>query len=276
MINKCTGIFGLLFLTLLSACRQSSRYPGYDEIYNGVYCRLIDPGDGERKVKEGDYLELKMINSAGGKAFYNTVLQSARGTILLSFSGNRYFSALSEGDSAVILLPAGELKYPGTPDTGMVEMHIRVTRILDQGAYEKYIQQLDVEADEQLLISRYLKQQQSWAQPDSNGIYIESEIKGEGAYPEEKKTVRIRGEGTFLNGLVFDKSLSGVNGTSFSWGVEGQFVEGFEKMLKQMRVGGKAKIVLPSRLAFGTRGSVNGIVPPNTPVVYTLELLSIE
>lgn len=269
--------FAILLLSIAS-CRDttSSRYPGYSEIDNGVYYKLHDPGENGKKAGENDYLEVRMANSIGGHVFFDTEFQSARGTILVPFSGNRYFSMLSEGDSASILLPGGDLKYPGSPDTGMVEMRVRVLRILNETAYEEYINKTDAEADEQVLINRYLIKNKISLEPDSNGIYIESKTVGIGKFPGEHKTVVVRCTGSFLNGLVFDQSLSGERGTSFPWGVEGQFVPGFEKMLQQMQVGAKAKIILPSRLAFGAKGSSNGLVPPNTPVVYTLELVAVE
>jgi FKBP-type peptidyl-prolyl cis-trans isomerase FkpA len=42
-----------------------------------------------------------------------------------------------------------------------------------------------------------------------------------------------------------------------------------------MKPGGKAKIIIPSYLAYGERGSSTGTVPPFTPVVYQVHLIEI-
>ena len=63
---------------------------------------------------------------------------------------------------------------------------------------------------------------------------------------------------------------------SFVWGEDGQMIPGIINALSHMKAGGKAKIILPSPLAFGANGSSTGIVPPHTPVIYEVELISVE
>ena len=62
----------------------------------------------------------------------------------------------------------------------------------------------------------------------------------------------------------------------FRCGDTAQTIEGLEIALKMMRVGEKAKIIIPSQLAFGNNGSSTGIVPPYTTVVYEVTLLKVK
>ena len=42
-----------------------------------------------------------------------------------------------------------------------------------------------------------------------------------------------------------------------------------------MKVGGKAKLTCPSKLAYGERGAGGGKIAPNTPLQFDVELLEI-
>ena len=42
-----------------------------------------------------------------------------------------------------------------------------------------------------------------------------------------------------------------------------------------MKVGGKARITCPSRLAYGERGA-GGVIPPNATLVFDIELVAIQ
>jgi len=55
-----------------------------------------------------------------------------------------------------------------------------------------------------------------------------------------------------------------------------QVITGLEIGIKKMREGGKAKIIIPSQLAFGENGSSTGIVPPYTSVIYEVTMLKVN
>merc|ERR1712129_139236 len=52
---------------------------------------------------------------------------------------------------------------------------------------------------------------------------------------------------------VFDKAISG-NGFEFEYG-KGEVIKGWDMGLKNMKVGGKRKLIVPSNLAYGKSGS---------------------
>ena len=51
-------------------------------------------------------------------------------------------------------------------------------------------------------------------------------------------------------------------------------IKTIEDLIGLMNEGSTVRIVIPSHLAFGESGSANGLVPPYTPLVYEIELLS--
>jgi len=60
---------------------------------------------------------------------------------------------------------------------------------------------------------------------------------------------------------------------SFTIG-SGQVIPGWDWGMRGMRVGGRRKMVIPARLAYGARGT--SYVPPNEAVIYVVDLLKIK
>lgn len=270
--------FAIFLLAIVYySCSPDSKYPGYTEVEEGVFYKLHIPGESGKKAGETDFYEVRMQNKFGGKVFFDSDFENARGTLLMQSSSSRYFSVLAEGDSATFILPGGDLSLPGMPDTGTVEMNIKIVRILSAEEVDKLEKSADPELDEQILIQRYLAKGNFKVKPDTAGLYVIPEKVGTGEKPQSGKTIKVKYTGMLFNNHIFDSSGT-ENSPPFTmiWGQEGQMLPGIVSALSHMKAGGKSKIILPSRLAFGADGSSTGIVPPHTPVVYEVELISVE
>ncbi len=73
-------------------------------------------------------------------------------------------------------------------------------------------------------------------------------------------------------GLLLDTSL-GRGAYQFTLGA-GDVIRGWDEGIPGMQVGGVRRLVLPPELAYGPTGS--GVVPPNTTLLFEIELLAIE
>jgi FKBP-type peptidyl-prolyl cis-trans isomerase len=89
-------------------------------------------------------------------------------------------------------------------------------------------------------------------------------------------TVLIHYEGYFLNGNFFDSTHQRNEPLQFVYGQQWQVIGGLEKAIGKMHEGDKALVIIPSEQAFGADGSVEGIVPPFTPVVFEVELINVK
>ena len=87
--------------------------------------------------------------------------------------------------------------------------------------------------------------------------------------------VSIHYKGSFLNGYVFDNTFDKDVTPSFTYGQEYQMIDGLKTALKGMKEGENLKIILPSRHAFGEEGSLAGIVPPYTAVIYDVNIIKV-
>ncbi|HEY6872150.1 MAG TPA: FKBP-type peptidyl-prolyl cis-trans isomerase [Geobacteraceae bacterium] len=105
-----------------------------------------------------------------------------------------------------------------------------------------------------------------------SGLVYRSLKEGKGKSPTAADTVEVNYRGTLTNGKEFDSSYKRHQSISFPLsGVIPCWTEGVQKM----KVGGKAKLVCPPELAYGSRGA-GSAVPPNATLIFEVELLNIR
>lgn len=96
---------------------------------------------------------------------------------------------------------------------------------------------------------------------------------GTGAEVKDGDTVSVHYTGTLNDGQEFDSSKN--RGIPFEFKVgAGQVIEGWEKGLVGMKVGGERSLVIPPEMGYGAQGI--GPIPPNSTLLFTIELLDIK
>ena len=103
--------------------------------------------------------------------------------------------------------------------------------------------------------------------------YIEVEA-GSGAQAEAGKTISVHYTGKFQDGRVFDSSIPRGEPITFKLGA-GNVIRGWDEGIALMKVGGKAQLIIPPALAYGERGA-GGVIPPNTTLIFDVELVSVS
>ena len=105
----------------------------------------------------------------------------------------------------------------------------------------------------------------------ASGMVYQELSPGTGAQPKATDTVTVHYTGTLVDGTVFDSSIPRGKPSSFSLnGV----IDGWTEGIPMMKVGGKARLVIPPDLAYGPGGRPG--IPPNAILVFEIELLAIK
>lgn len=97
-----------------------------------------------------------------------------------------------------------------------------------------------------------------------------------GTGPEAKagNTVTVHYVGTLTNGNKFDSSRDRNEGFTFKLGA-GQVIEGWDKGVAGMKVGGLRKLTVPPEMGYGRMG-YPPVIPPNSTLVFEVELLEVR
>ncbi|NRB70265.1 MAG: FKBP-type peptidyl-prolyl cis-trans isomerase, partial [Vibrio sp.] len=105
-----------------------------------------------------------------------------------------------------------------------------------------------------------------------SGLQYEVIEAGEGDSPSEDDIVEVHYEGTLVNGEVFDSSYERGEPTVFPLN---RVIPGWTEGLQLMKEGAKYRFVIPAELAYGDR-EVGGQIPPNSTLIFTVELLDVK
>lgn len=105
-------------------------------------------------------------------------------------------------------------------------------------------------------------------------LKIEDLQVGTGAEAVAGKKVTVHYTGWLTNGTKFDSSLDRGQPFPFPLGA-GRVIQGWDKGVAGMKVGGKRKLTIPPQMAYGERGAPP-VIPPNSTLIFEVQLLGVD
>lgn len=108
----------------------------------------------------------------------------------------------------------------------------------------------------------------------NSGLRYKIIQKGDGKKATKGAKVSVHYKGQLLDGTVFDSSYKRKQPIDFNVGI-GQVISGWDEGIQLLQVGDKARLVIPSHLAYGERGA-GGVIPPNATLIFDVELMDVK
>ncbi|PHQ28682.1 peptidylprolyl isomerase [Leeuwenhoekiella nanhaiensis] len=137
-----------------------------------------------------------------------------------------------------------------------------------EGAREKRI------AEERAKKAEALDKLSQGFKETKSGLRYQIIQEGNGKKAETGKMVSVHYKGQLADGTVFDSSYKRNQPLDFQVGV-GQVIAGWDEGIGLLKVGDKARFVIPSDLGYGSRGA-GGVIPPDAILVFDVELVDVK
>lgn len=266
---------------------------------DGMRYKIHTKNDG-KKIHEGDYVEFHLMyktendstiqssydrgtpfpavvdsNMQGGPSL--DYLYQALKMMTLNDSATFYITSDSLFSSDTIFTP-GMVKPPRPPFIragSEVVMVIKVEEVktkqeVDQELKEKRDKQTGLEAD---TINDYISQHNLETKKTPAGIQYQITRETEGPRPNTGDTVIVHYTGTLLDGTKFDSSYDYGEPISLPL-VKGAVIDGWYEAIPLFQKGEKGIVIIPSAYGYGEYGSPP--IPPNSPLVFEIELIDIK
>ena len=278
------SLLSLLFLVILAGCHKPDK--GFKKHPSGLSYKFFEMNPEGKTPKPGDILVLSLrIENKDGKvvdesSFYRLQLGKPM------YKGDYYtgLALIQIGDSVCLKLDAAGY-YEKTRKRDLpvefqqgdpVYIFLRLKNILsseDLEGEKASIYHSDRE-QEMNLLRDYLNLTNTTVKPSASGLYYIEQKAGTGRKAENGRTLVVHYTGKTIDGKIFDSSLQRGKPIEFVLG-QGQVIKGWEEAFLMMKEGGKARLLIPSDLAYGKQGYSNIILPYST-LEFDVELLEVR
>lgn len=288
----------LIVLTLTGAYAQD----GWLWADSGMRFKFHEKNEKGQKPEIGDLASLHMIIKGDDgteiKNSYKTGKPILFPVRVSSFPGDIYeaVNMMATGDSASFLLDTDSMytyifkkPLPANLDpTGDLLCTIKLLEVQNQKKYLEELAKKDslkMMAHQEEFMARYKEEQQKIkayiakkgytdVTTTESGLHIKKTMTTDGIKPEPHKTALIHYTVWLLDGKKIESTDD--IGKPFAFNIdEHMIIEGWEEGVKNMRVGEKAYLIIPSHLAYREK-SIGGKIPPHSILVIYVELLSVR
>lgn len=267
---------------------------------SGIYIITQNPGSG-RAIKNTDFVTINLtVSSIDGKKIFSSLDQNRP----ITFECGKPFdtkgfdeaiATMKKGSKATVLVPSAmgfgdkgkkdmtgkDIISPYSPvvyDIEVIDLKTKAENekaIKDAEANKKKLAD-EAKAKEPALIQQYLKDNKITVKPTASGLYYIEKVAGKGPKAKAGQKVKVQYTGKLFNGKVFDSSVDKKPSTPYEFTLgQGEVIPGWDEGIAMMSAGGKATLIVPSKLAYGERAAGNDIAP-FTPLVFDVELVSIS
>ena len=290
-------ISGLLFVLCGSVQAQNP----VKTTVKGARYQIIDAHSGDR-IKLNDVITFNLsIKTEKDSVLMSSYMRSKPFTMQVQASQTvddlmDIFPQLAVKDSVRIMIPSDSLfknreeqrpPFMVKGSSVIYLLKIEKKQSLDEAIAERKAAEEKIKTDEAGKITQFLATLNPPAKATASGLYYQVIKPSVKPKPLPGDTLVVNYVGRTLDGKVFDTSLQA---EAQKAGVEqpgrpyeplkfvvknGQVIPGWDEGFLLLNEGSKARLIIPSKLAYGERGA-GADIPPYSPLVFDVELISIK
>ncbi len=294
-MKKLVFIITAVIIGMIS-CKQE-KFKGYKETDNNLYYKFFVKNDTSLMPQTGDGIAIQYIikKQSNDSVIVNSkdVSRSGTGVVKMILQPSTFKGSLEDGitmmhvgDSASFIISADSffLKTnqmnelppyirPGEYLNVIIKLaDIKTKKELEENQKKQEEELERLKQEEITKLEQYLKENKITVEPTSSGLYYIELKKGKGDKIAVGSTVKIHYRGELVDKTVFDSS-EGKEPLEFTVGF-GEVIKGWKEALQMMQKGTKAKIILPSSIAYGSQQA--GPIPPYSTLIFTLEVIEVK
>jgi len=280
-----------LAIVVLGTFSSCSKHKGFTQDKTGFYYKFHVQNKDATPVQMGDLVEMLHTLRSNDSVFLdNQIMQLlVRESV---FKGDLYDALLTmhQGDSATFIMNIdtffhyffGIEDYKPEVKNRDIYLDITIKNITSAEEFSKQQElreeQMRIEMEkmklaEDSLLTNYIQSHGIKVKPTASGLYYIQQVAGKGKKAEKNKNVSVHYTGKLLNGQEFDSSV-GRDPIIIPLG-QGRVIPGWEEGIALMKEGGKAQLIIPSDLGYGSYGA-GSLIPPYATLIFDVELLKVE
>nr|WP_294899085.1 FKBP-type peptidyl-prolyl cis-trans isomerase [uncultured Pedobacter sp.] len=250
----------------IQAYLKSNNLTGFTKDTSGFYYKVLTPGTGVA-VAYPSYVGVYQTTTSINK---NVTYEFSKYNPQFNYLG--YITPVSWRESLLKIKKGGEIRVitpsylaygkdgsgSSIPGNAILDTKLNLIDDADRPAYED------------ALIRTYLTENNLTATKDANGIFYQIITPGTGtAITSTTASLQVEYTLRFLTGSIFQQTTSG---SPVTLNISNT-VDGWKLALPLIKAGGKIRLFIPSRFAYGVTGK-DGI-PPNTILDFDIDLISV-
>lgn len=266
---------------------------GWTEVSNGLQMRIWKDAAGTPPTI-GDFIQLHIRARVGDSVLFSTRQVNNNEPIEIQvvppqqpqYDMMQAFTLLTAGDSATFRMPIDSAWKLGVPKSDWMKSGtsfdqdvVMVKQTSQADAFKEKAEKSKKQAEtDEKLIKDYLTKNKITATKHPSGLYYQILQKGTGDTARAGQKVTVNYTGQTIEGKVFDSNVDPkfqhVQPFSFTLG-QGQVISGWDVGVGMLKKGAKAKLFIPSQMAYGER-SPSPDIPKNGILIFDVEVSNIE
>lgn len=288
-------VFAILIMAM-SACKQAN-FKKVNEKSTLEY-KILKNGSG-RKAEVGDMLMITVLTKVGDSVLYDSKKLNDNKPVTASVQAHQFngdvmegFTLLKNGSHVVFRAPVDSVmrnpqqRPPFIKSGDWIEFDVEVNSLMTQEEFKK---DQEKKAEEQVgvdakLLSDYIAKNNYPAQKTASGLYYQILEEGTGDAIGVGKEVKVNYTGQLLDGSVFDSNEDEKFGHKEPFTLvvgQGSVIKGWDEGLSLMKKGSKARLFIPSGLAYGQNPRPGGPqnpkgIPANSCLVFDIQVLDVK